>query len=75
MSTSYDKQQKDASLYPLRAANFRQMPNSVIFTSEFDYCRRDALALKEALEKGGKLQDFSDMPAVGHLYHYDCALP
>lgn len=51
------------------------MPNSVIFTSEFDYCRRDALMLKEALEKGGKLQDFSDMPGVGHLYQYDCTLP
>ena len=51
------------------------MPNSVIFTSEFDYCRRDAIALKDALEKGNKLQDFNDMPAVGHLYHYDCELP
>ena len=30
------------------------MPNSVIFTAEFDYCRRDAMKLKEALEKGGK---------------------
>jgi len=75
MAVNYEKQQKDSSLYPLRAANYRSMPPTVIFTSEFDYCRREAIILKEKLEQGGKLLDFSDIPGVGHNYHYDCNLP
>lgn len=75
MATNYDKQQKDSNLYPLRAANYRSMPPSVIFTSEFDYNRREAILLKDKLEQGGKLLDFSDIPGVGQMYHYDCNLP
>lgn len=54
---------------------FKQMPPSVVFTAEFDYCRRDAQTLKRHLEKNGKLADYHDMPGVDHLYYFDSNLP
>ena len=77
MSNDYHKQQNDPELYPMRGQKklYQELPPCVVFTAEFDYLRRDALFLKEQLQKSGKLLDFHDMPGVGHLYHHDCNLP
>lgn len=68
---------KDPSLYPIRGTinSIKEFPPCVIFTSEFDCMRREAIALKTMLAKKKKVIDFHDMPGVGHLYYYDCNNP
>lgn len=78
MAKNMKDQNNDMELFPTRgkgASLFKQMPPSVVFTAEFDYCRRDAILLKRMLEKAGKLADFHDMPEVDHLYYFDSTLP
>lgn len=43
-----------------------KMPPFAIFVSEFDFLRKDGLALAERGKKCGKLLDISDLPASGH---------
>ena len=51
------------------------MPTTVISTAEYDYLRRDAIALRNKLDKFGVPTDWHEMPGVGSLYHYDCNYP
>jgi len=44
----------------------RKLPPFVIFTSEFDFLRRDCLALAAKGKRIGKLLDMSDIPGAGH---------
>lgn len=70
MAKDYNGQQKDSSLYPIRGTikSIAEFPPCVIFTSEFDHNKREAYALRDMLLKRRKLQDFHEMPGVGHLY-------
>lgn len=43
-----------------------KFPPIAVFTSEFDFLRRDNLAFAERARKVGKLIDIEDMPGVGH---------
>jgi len=45
-----------------------KVPPFAIWTGEFDYLRRDSIALAERGQKVGKLLDISDMPGVLNCY-------
>lgn len=77
MAKDYDGQQKDTGLYPIRNSikSISEFPPCVIFTSEYDCMKQEAYALKDMLQKRGKVKDFHEMPGVGHLYYYDCNNP
>lgn len=68
LSTDYDNQQNDDQLFPGRMSDalLKKVPPFAIFTSEFDFLRRDSLALAERGKKAGKLLDISDIPGAGH---------
>lgn len=72
LSTDYDKQTKDKDpvLYPgLMPKDFlKKLPATIICTCEFDYLRRDALALIPLLKEAGRLLDVLDMPGGKHSY-------
>jgi len=42
------------------------LPPFAIFTSEFDFLKRDSLALADRGRKVGKLLDMSIVPGAGH---------
>jgi len=42
------------------------LPPFAIFTSEFDFLKRDCLALAARGKKAGKLLDMSMIPGAGH---------
>jgi len=42
------------------------LPPFAIFTSEFDFLRRDCLALAARGKEVGKLLDISDIPGAAH---------
>lgn len=46
-------------------------PPTVVFTSEFDYLRRDATHFIGRLKQVGKYLDHQDMPGTHHGYQYD----
>ena len=48
---------------------------AVVFTSEFDIMRRDALHLIEKLKKLGTYVDHQDIPGVHHMYQIIGDLP
>jgi len=47
-------------------ALLKKVPPFAIFTSEFDFLRRDCLALAARGKKVGKLLDMSDIPGSAH---------
>ena len=44
------------------------LPPTAMFTSEFDFCRRDAILFAERLKKHGKLLGIQDIPGCAHGY-------
>jgi len=74
LASDYDNQQRDAQLYPGRASDdlLKKVPPFALWTSEFDFLRRDSLALAERGKKLGKLLDISDIPGVMHA-HMGCS--
>jgi len=44
----------------------KKCPSFAIFTSEFDFLRRDCLALAARGKTLGKLLDMSDIPGAAH---------
>jgi len=71
MSTDWDKQQEDDQLFPGRASDkiMRNYPPTVVWTSEFDFLRRDNEVLADRLKGLGRLAEVSNMPGVIHDYH------
>jgi acetyl esterase/lipase len=50
----------------------RKLPPTMVFTSEFDFLRRDALDLISRLKSvNGPYLDHEDMPGVTHGYQYN----
>ena len=73
-ATDFDNQQKDDQLFPGRTSDeiLKKYPPTVVFTSEFDFIRRDNEAFAERLRKVGKLAEVSVMPGALHCYqHHD----
>jgi len=76
LATDFDNQQNDSDLYPGRITNefMKKIPPFAIWTSEFDFYRRDNRKLAERGKVCGKLLDISDMPGVMHgwmMTNYD----
>ena len=71
LSTDWDKQQNDDLLFPGRASDeiLKKYPPCVVWTSEFDFLRRDNEVLAERFKKLGKLAEISHMPGVIHGFH------
>ena len=71
LATDFDKQQKDDQLFPGRASDkiMSHYPPTVIWTSEFDFLRRDNEKLAERLKGLGRLAAFSQCPGTIHDYH------
>ena len=70
-ATDYDNQQNDDQLFPGRTTDdiLKLYPPTVVWTSEFDFLRRDNEIFAERLKKAGKLAEFGMMPGVTHGYH------
>jgi len=60
-------------LYPGRISDefLKTVPPFAIWTSEFDFFRRDNLKMAARGKAAGKLLDISDMPNVMHGYQCD----
>lgn len=69
-ATDFDKQINDDQLYPGKASDELLMmyPPTCIWTSEFDFLRRDNELFANRLRKVGKLVDISLMPGTMHGY-------
>jgi len=70
LASNYDLQQRDSQLYPGRMDDMelRNIIPYVIWTSEFDFYRRDCIDFAKRGRSFGKLLDISDMPGVYHGY-------
>lgn len=70
LATDFDKQQNDTNLFPGRCSDeeLKKLPPFAIWTSEFDFYRRDNIKMGDRAKKVGKLLDISDMPGVIHGY-------
>lgn len=73
LSTPEDFKQKSAIAFPglMSDGEVAQCPPTVIFTSEFDYLRRDAIHFAKRLQKAKRYLDLQDMPGTHHGYQYD----
>ena len=47
-------------------AQVAKLPQTVVFTAEYDFYRPDALAIAQKLEKAGKLLDYGDYGGCDH---------
>ena len=45
-----------------------KLPPTIIFTGEFDFLRRDAIAMIKRLEQAGTLLDYFSMAGGDHFY-------
>ena len=70
LATDFKNQQNDTDLYPGRISDefLKKVPPFAIWTSEFDFYRRDNLKMAERGKKAGKLLDIGDMPGTQHGY-------
>lgn len=68
LGNDYDNQQNDDQLFPGKLSDelLMKVPPFALFTSEFDFLRRDSLALAERGKKFGKLLDISNTPGALH---------
>ena len=69
-TTDWENQQDDDQVFPGRTSDeiLSQYPPTVIWTSEFDFLRRDNETFAARLKKVGKLAALGQMPGVGHGY-------
>ena len=51
-------------------SELKKCPPTVVFTSEFDNLRKDAMVLIQRLQTVGRCLDYQDMPGVQHAYHH-----
>ena len=72
LATDFEGQHDDPDLYPGKMSDedLKTLPMTVVHTSEFDFVRRETLAIKDRLKAVGKLQDFEDIPNGGHWFRY-----
>lgn len=79
LATNFDKQtrEKDPVLYPgcMPIECIKRLPPTIICTTEFDYLRKDALALIPILRQAGRLLDVLDMPGGKHSYESQMDAP
>lgn len=70
LATDIDNQKNDTDLYPGKISDefMKKVPPFAIWTSEFDFYRRDNIELARRGKACGKLLDISDMPGVVHGY-------
>ena len=70
LAVDVEKQQDDFYLYAGRMPQeiMKQLPPMLVFFSEFDYLRRDAIKMVENLQEAGKLLDYFSMPGTMHGY-------
>lgn len=66
----YENQQNDDQLFPGRTTDdiLKKYPQTVIWTSEFDFLRRDNEVFAQRLKSLGKLAEISEMPGTVHAY-------
>ena len=71
LATDWDNQHNDDQLYPGRVSDdiLKMYPPTVVWTSEFDFLRRDNEVFAARLKAVGKLAEMSEMPGVFHGYH------
>lgn len=71
LATDWDNQQNDDQLFPGRVSDeiLKKYPPTVVWTSEFDFLRRDNEIFADRLKALGKLVDISKMPGTVHCYH------
>lgn len=64
------EEEKNYLLYPgnVSDALLKQVPPTAVWTSEFDFYKRDNLKYAQRLKAAGKLIDVSCMPGVTHGY-------
>ena len=69
-ATDFEAQQDDDLLYPGKASDdlLAKLPMTAVWTSEFDFFKRDNLKYAERLRAVGKLIDVSNMPGMTHGY-------
>jgi acetyl esterase/lipase len=71
-ATDFEKQSKalDDVLYPALMSEvvLKKYPPIAVFTSEFDFFRRDNTVFAAKAKKCGKLIDLQIMPGVTHGY-------
>lgn len=69
-ATDWENQQNDPQVFPGKASDeiLKKYPPTVIWTSEFDFLRRDNEQFAARLKKVGKLAEISIMPARTHAY-------
>ena len=72
LGTDPEKQlaENDVHLLPGRMSidDCKLLPKTAIFTSEFDFLRRDALAFAEKMKQTDKFLGLHDMPGATHGY-------
>lgn len=70
LATDFENQQNDTNLYPGKITDefMKTVPPFAVWTSEFDFYRKDNLKIAERGKACGKLLDVSDMPGVTHGY-------
>lgn len=71
MATDWENQQADYHLLPGRMPEemLRKLPPTIIWTSEFDMIRRDAVAMVDRMTKAGApLLDWLSVPGGAHGY-------
>ena len=68
---NFNNMYQDDQLFPGRASDqiLKKYPPTVIWTSEFDFLRRDNETFAARLKGLGKLAAMSNMPGVTHGYH------
>ena len=68
LAENYDD--KNDQLFPGRCSDelLKQVPPFALWTSEFDFLKRDSLKLAERGKKLGKLLDISNIPGVAHAF-------
>ena len=69
-ATDFDKQINDDQLYPGKASDaiLKKWPPTVVFTSEFDFYKRDNVLFAQRLKSVGRLAEISNMPGSTHGY-------
>ena len=69
-ATDFDNQVDDDQLYPGKVSDviLKKYPPTVVWTSEFDFLRRDNEAFAKRLQSVGKLAAMGEMPGVSHDY-------
>ena len=73
IASDYAKQhsERDPLLYPVEVSleEAKLLPRTVLFTSEFDWMRRDTFTLVTKLKKAGTYVDHGDYAGSAHCFY------